>query len=79
MTSYDYWDNEYKKALRSVSRDMTYTNVVTQPYISYKKVYPVRWLIVVASTIAAFLLSVFLIIIVENVMFYQKQLKEQKS
>lgn len=53
LDSYNYWENEYKKGLRNVNREMTYTNMVTQPYISYKKVYPVRWLIVVVSTFSA--------------------------
>lgn len=53
LDSYNYWENEYKKGLRNVNREMTYTNMVTQPFISYKKVYPVRWLIVVVSTFSA--------------------------
>jgi len=53
ISSYDYWDNELRKAKRSVNREMTYTNMVTKPFISYKKVYPVRWLIVVVSTFSA--------------------------
>lgn len=53
IDSYNYWDNELKKASRNVNREMTYTNIVTQPYISYKKVSPVRWLIVVVSTFGA--------------------------
>ncbi len=53
IDSYNYWDNEYKKANRSVNRVMTYTNLVSEPTISYKKVYPIRWLIVSLSTFGA--------------------------
>lgn len=50
---YKAWEKEYKNALKIVNREMTYTNMVTKPFISYKKVYPVRWLIVVFSTFSA--------------------------
>ena len=53
MKDYQYWQNEYHKALRNATRKMTYTNMVTQPFVSYKKVYPVRWLIVAISTFSA--------------------------
>jgi uncharacterized protein involved in exopolysaccharide biosynthesis len=69
----------YDEAKVDAEQNITHKFVVNKAYPAEKKTTPVRWLIVVASTIAAFLLSVFLIIIVENVVFYQKQLKEQKS
>ena len=53
LDAYKFWENEYDKAKRNVERKMTYTNMVTEPFISYKKVYPVRWLIVVVSTFSA--------------------------
>lgn len=53
IESFNYWDNELKKAIRSVNRVMTYTNIVTKPVISYKKVYPIRWLIVSLATFGA--------------------------
>lgn len=53
LEAYKFWEKEYNDALRDFTRDMTYTNIVTQPFISYKKVYPVRWLIVVVSTFSA--------------------------
>ena len=53
IDSYNFWDNEYKKANRNVTRVMTYTNLVSEPAISNKKVYPVRWLIVALATFGA--------------------------
>lgn len=53
IESYNYWDNEFKKANRNVTRVMTYTNLVSEPAISNKKVYPVRWLIVALATFGA--------------------------
>lgn len=53
LDSYKTWEKEYNNALKIVNREMTYTNMVTPPFISYKKVYPVRWLIVAISTFSA--------------------------
>lgn len=43
------------------SKVLTYTNVVVQPDVPDKKVYPVRWLIVLASVVAAVLLCYVLV------------------
>jgi capsular polysaccharide biosynthesis protein len=62
LDSYKTWEKEYNNALKIVNREMTYTNMVTPPFISYKKVYPVRWLIVAISTFSAvFFAFVFLL------------------
>ncbi len=53
IESYHYWENEYLKSQRSINRIMTYTNVVSEPQIPVKKVYPVRWLIVLVSTLGS--------------------------
>ncbi|MGB0887469.1 MAG: Wzz/FepE/Etk N-terminal domain-containing protein [Vicingaceae bacterium] len=53
ISSYNYWENEYLKSKRSIERKMTYTNIVNSPQIPVKKVYPVRWIIVLLSTFGA--------------------------
>jgi capsular polysaccharide biosynthesis protein len=53
LESYKYWEAEFIKANKTYTRDMTYTNLVSEPTISYKKVYPIRWLIVSISTFGA--------------------------
>lgn len=65
IDSYNYWDNELKKARRSVNRIMTYTNMVTKPVVSYKKVYPIRWLIVAISTFGAVFFA-FVVLLFQN-------------
>ncbi|MBX2960785.1 MAG: hypothetical protein KF732_12610 [Flavobacteriales bacterium] len=50
LEAYKFWENEYIKADRNVNKIMTYTNLVSKPTISNKKVYPIRWLIVALST-----------------------------
>jgi len=42
--------NDYNYVLSRYNRVMTYTNIVSQPQIPVKKVYPVRWMIVLLST-----------------------------
>ncbi|MCE3281076.1 MAG: hypothetical protein K0S44_3267 [Bacteroidetes bacterium] len=54
---------EYDKILRELSKDFTYTYVVSDPTPSDKKSYPVRWLIVVIAVIAANLFLFSMIII----------------
>ncbi len=50
LEAYKYWESEFIKADKTYRRVMTYTNTVTKPVVSYKKVYPIRWLIVAIST-----------------------------
>lgn len=44
---------------------MTYTNTVTKPVVSYKKVYPIRWLIVAISTFGAVFFA-FVVLLFQN-------------
>ena len=53
----------YENALRDVTKNLTYANVVTPPQPSDKKAYPIRWLIVLVS-VGSSLLMAFIIILV---------------
>ncbi len=57
---------EYEMAQMDLDRNYTYTNIITKPFVSDKKAYPVRWLIVVVSALAVFFLTFMVILIVEN-------------
>ena len=57
---------QYENALRDVEKNLTYCNVVTSPFVADKKSYPVRWLIVVISTLSALLFSLIVISVIEN-------------
>ena len=57
---------EYEKAYMDYDRQFSYTNVVTKPYAADKKAYPVRWLIVIISALAAFFISFIVILVLEN-------------
>ena len=57
---------DYEKELRFYNSELTYSNVVTEPYPADKKSYPVRWIIVALSGLGAFLLTLLVLFILEN-------------
>jgi uncharacterized protein involved in exopolysaccharide biosynthesis len=57
---------EYEQALRFYNAEMTYSNIITHPFPSDKKAFPVRWVIVALSALGAFLLSMLVIFMLEN-------------
>ena len=54
------------RALLNYNREYTHLNILTKPYVADKKSYPVRWLIVVGSVLAAFFLAIIVIGIIER-------------
>ena len=65
----DYTDvrHFYEEELRQAEGDMTYSNVISRPFIADKKTYPVRWIIVALSGIGAFLLSILAVAAMEKI------------
>ena len=57
----------YKTSMEQSAYDVkkvfTYANVVLKPFASDKKVYPIRWLVVLSSVIASVALALFLLIL----------------
>ena len=53
LKSYNETKLEYDKALKDLNKELTYTNIVTEPAVADKKSYPIRWLIVLASVASA--------------------------
>ncbi|MEN8224892.1 MAG: hypothetical protein ABFS05_05975, partial [Bacteroidota bacterium] len=66
---------DYANAVRFHTDELTYANIVTPPYPSDKKSYPVRWLIVVFTMIATIFLAIIIILIIER---YKHQFKAKK-
>lgn len=54
--NYDRLLTQYENVVNDVTKELTYTNVIVYPEVSDKKVYPVRWLIVLLATVSALLL-----------------------
>jgi capsule polysaccharide export protein KpsE/RkpR len=60
--NYDRLLTEYERMVNDVTKELTYTNVVVYPEVSDKKVYPVRWLILLLTTMSAVFFSFLLLI-----------------
>ena len=57
---------DYEQNLRFYHSDLTYSNIITEPFPSDKKAFPVRWVVVALSALGALLLSIVVIFIIEN-------------
>ena len=53
----------HERTLTDLNKNLTYTNVVVYPERADKKVYPVRWLIVVGSVASACFLCLVLLML----------------
>ena len=65
--AYNKLKEGYENSLKDVNKQLTYTNFVSSPVPNDKKEYPVRWLIVLISTIATSIFALITIMILENV------------
>ncbi|MCB2209062.1 MAG: hypothetical protein KQH67_12290 [Bacteroidetes bacterium] len=64
--SYVNTKQDYELTWRFINSNLTYANVITSPFPADKKTYPVRWLVVVVVSLAAFILATLVIFIVES-------------
>lgn len=64
----DYSDiqSEYDKALSDLKKELTYSNVVTKPFVADTKSYPVRWLVVLVFLASSLALAFILFILFES-------------
>lgn len=56
----------YQQGLSGANKKIVYGQMVQHPVVADKKAYPVRWLIVLASTFAALFVALMVILVVEN-------------
>ena len=57
---------DYEKELRFFHSQLSYSNIITEPFPADKKAFPVRWVVVALSALGALLLSILVIFIIEN-------------
>jgi uncharacterized protein involved in exopolysaccharide biosynthesis len=57
---------DYEMNVRFLNANMTYANIVTYPFVADKKSYPVRWVIVVIASLAAFIFALLVILFLDN-------------
>jgi len=67
------------RALLDYNRNYTYVNVLSKPFPADKKAYPIRWLIVVVSTLGAFFLASLIIGMIENHRFRQLSTEQHEG
>ncbi len=64
--TYNDFKIQYENALKDLTKELTYSNVITNPVPAEKKSYPVRSLIVVMFTGGMLLLSFIILVLYEN-------------
>jgi capsule polysaccharide export protein KpsE/RkpR len=57
---------EYEHAVNDMTKELTYTNTVVYPEVPDKKIYPVRWLIVLVSLASSLFLCFLFVLIREG-------------
>ena len=57
---------DLEQNLRFYHSDLTYSNIITEPFPADKKAFPVRWVVMALSALGAFLLSIVVVFIIEN-------------
>lgn len=57
---------DFEMTQRFYNSKMTYSNIVEKPFPADKKSYPVRWLIVLVVSLAAFAFTMLTILVIEN-------------
>lgn len=65
-SNYDRLLTQYELVVNDVTKELTYTNVVVYPEVSDRKVYPVRWLIVLLATASAMFLCMLVFLWKDN-------------
>ncbi len=63
---YSYTKYEYEEFVRHYNTELSFTNIVSEPYVSDKKAYPIRWVVVVLCGLGACLLSVLVACLIER-------------
>jgi len=58
--------NTYEKSMSEYKKDITYSQIISNPFPTDKKAYPVRWLIVVVTVLASMLLAIISISVIES-------------
>jgi len=56
---------DYEQELRFYNSRMTFSNVISEPFVSDKKAFPIRWVVVLLCGFAACLLSMVVVYIIE--------------
>ncbi len=57
---------DYEQELRFYNANMTFSNVISEPFVADKKTYPVRWVVVALCGLAACFISIIVVYLMES-------------
>lgn len=58
--------SDYEQQLRFYNANFTYSNIISAPFVADKKCYPIRWVVVALSALAACIMSILVIYTMES-------------
>jgi len=64
--TYSQYKLDFDRAVQNYKRNYTYVNLLNKPFPADKKAYPIRWIIMVISTISALLIAILVIGILDH-------------
>lgn len=64
--SYIAIKKDYEQEMRFYNADFTYSNIISSPFVADKKCYPIRWIVVALSGLAACIMSILVVYVIEN-------------
>jgi capsular polysaccharide biosynthesis protein len=67
VTNYDEVLSKYEDAVNDENKQITYSNVVENPFPAYNPSYPIRWLVILATAMAAFIFSSVVLLTIEKI------------
>lgn len=66
LSDYNTIKTNYDQAVSDMTKELTYTNIMANPFPADSKSYPIRWVIVLVSIVATFMLSLICFIIIDR-------------
>jgi capsule polysaccharide export protein KpsE/RkpR len=66
LDDYNLIKTNYDQAVIDMTKELTYTNVMANPYPADSKSYPVRWIIVLVSILSSVLLAFITFVIIDR-------------
>ena len=64
--TYSQYKLDYDRAVQNYKRNYTYVNLLNKPFPADKKSYPIRWIIMIISTISAVLIGILVLSIIDH-------------
>jgi capsule polysaccharide export protein KpsE/RkpR len=66
LEDYNTIKTNYDQAVSDMTKELTYTNIMANPFPADSKSYPIRWVIVLVSILATLLLSLICFVIIDR-------------